>query len=180
MGDIISLYRDEKKNGMKENISVFLDGGYSPHTLILTANYKVKPADSLNISDVIRSINSKGVMVLTIIKNIVEGSDYLYSIDYGHDHRIIEATGNHKFKTMHGVKRVDCLDIENDFLSSLQENGKFCWVSINSIKLMSPLKMPIMNIYTLDTSSILLEGEIVSYNYSYFRYIRDLWNRDTF
>jgi hypothetical protein len=199
MSDAIPLYHNEQKSNIQDNISIFFDGGYAPHTLIRTTNHKLKSADSLCTDDIIESINSKGALVLTLIKNIVEGTDYLYSIDYGHDHKIIEVTGKHKFKTrceskrvhyldessenhkckiMYGAKRVDCLDIENDFLCTIQEDSSLCWVSINSITLKSPLKMPIVNIYTFDINCILLQGEVISYNYSSFRHLRELWNRD--
>jgi hypothetical protein len=148
---------------------------YSPLSRIRMADDSLKEIGDLEIGDEVKSLDPNGVLVNTEVKKIIRDKNFLYNIPYGHS-KITEATIEHKFKTMHGAKRVNelCLD---DFLCVLKPNGKVEWQSVDSITLSSPSLKPVVHIRTRGTSNILLEGEVVAYNYSHFRQFREWLNR---
>ena len=157
-------------------------GCYSPFSLIRMADYTTKQLHELKIGEKILSLGSDGRLIPAVVKDIPRSFGRLYTIPYGHAdstgaQKFIQATADHKFKTMRGGICVDKLLPFEDFLYTLQADKKFSWLSIGEIKLSSPKTRAVLNVRTYGTSNILLEGEVVAYNYSHFRQVREWLNR---
>jgi hypothetical protein len=152
-------------------------GCYVSSTPILMASGKEKIISEIQPGEWIACLDSEGHLSRAKVKDIIEGFDNIWNVNFGDN---IFITKNHKVLTFTGVKRVDQLIAEVDKLRTVGTDGKLNWSVVNEVDVVSRYLYSVCNIRTYTTSSttatVIAKG-IVAYNYTYFRQLREFINR---